>query len=71
MLPRLIDIFELNEITIKMIETSAGYDVIFQTVNMNGVFLKNVELSEAYAFISGYMYRRVKLMERACNYENN
>ena len=63
MMGKILERYELSDINIKIVKASTGYDVIFNTVNKTGVFLKNVELSEAYAFVSRYMYHRVKLME--------
>lgn len=58
---RIIERFELNDMIIEVVKSSTGYDVIYCTNKFLGVFMKNTTLTEAYAFIAGYMYKRAML----------
>lgn len=59
----ILERYELNDIIIGIVKSANGYDVIYIRGNNTDYFMKNVPLVEAYAYIAGCLYTRVKLME--------
>ena len=63
----IIEKYKLNALTMEIVSTPMGYDVIYSRDNITRHILQNVELSSAYAFVAGFMYSRVKFMELTSN----
>ena len=59
---KIVERYVVNGVIIEIVKSAAAYDVIYVGYS-TGAFMKNVTLCEAYAFIAGYMYDCVKLME--------
>ena len=64
---RIVEKYKLNQISIEIVSTPSGYDVIYIRDNITRHIMQNVELSSAYAFVAGFMYSRVKFMELTSN----
>ena len=58
-----VEKYKLNDVTMEIVSNPIGYDVIYRQEKRNCYFLKNAELSVAYAFVAGFLYNRIKLME--------
>lgn len=56
---RIVEKYKLNQITIEIEETPHGYDVIYRSFINSKHLLKDVSLTEAYAYIAGYFYSLV------------
>ena len=59
----IVERYELNDTVIEIEVSSHGFDVICHWHNKTEHFLNDVSLATAYAFVAGFMYDRVKLME--------
>lgn len=64
MIGKILERYEFSDIIIEIVKSKCGYDIIYICGNNTGHFMKNAPLCDAYAFVAGYMYKRVKLMER-------
>lgn len=53
--------YELSNIIIEIVKSAHGYDITYNRNNNTGYFMQNVALSEAYAFVAGYMYNRARI----------
>lgn len=67
MLGEILERYKLNDIIIGIVKSTRDYDVIYVRDNKLGYFIRRADLSAAYAFVAGYMYNRVKLMELTSN----
>ena len=67
MMGKILERDELSDIIIELVKSKHGYDIIYICGNNTGYFMQNAALSEAYAFVAGYMYKRVNLMEVTSN----
>lgn len=61
MVKRIVEKYKLNQITIEIEETTHGYDVIYRGFNKSDYLLKEVSLTDAYAYIAGYFYVKSEL----------
>ena len=48
----------LNDVTMEIVSTHNGYDVIYRQEKRTYYFLKNAELTAAYTFVAGFLYNR-------------
>lgn len=64
---RIVEKYKLNQITIEIEETTHGYDVIYRGFNKSDYLLKEVSLTDAYAYIAGYFYSLVTIFEIGIN----
>ena len=48
----------LNGVTMEIVSTHNGYDVIYRQEKRTCYFLKNAEPIAAYAFVAGFLYNR-------------
>lgn len=58
---RIVEKYKFNQITIEIEETTHGYNVIYRGFNKSDYLLKEVSLTDAYAYIAGYFYTKSKL----------
>lgn len=60
---RIIEQYKLNQITIELVSTLHGYDVIYRSSINSKHLLKDVSLTVAYSYIAGYFYGMVRIFE--------
>ena len=56
-----VERYKLNALTLEIVPTHSGYDVIYSKDNKIRHILQNVELSSAYAYVAGFMYSLMEL----------
>lgn len=61
MMGKILERYELSDIIIEIVKSKHGYDIIYIRSNNTGYFMQNVALSDAYAFVAGYMYNRARI----------
>lgn len=60
---KIVERFDLKDVTIEIAATTTAYDVIYHTEHESGYIIKSEPMAVAYAFVAGFMYNRLKMME--------